>query len=863
MQPVFKTTQPVEQYAKFQIGTPLPRAKFFATQTLHLVKQNQQIVNCRLSPLQLWPDQSIKWMTCEGVFPKAEEANQSLYITDTKKLVEPKRVNWVIEDHSSINIKTKIGDISLDLTKFYSLRLQNQVSATCHTQFTDTMTSLSSLKTEYEVVYDSQQHPLFCEISQTVDVIIENQTQAKLTANFCVYFADGNVISALSLHNTQAIVAHGGQWDLGNENSLYLKSFAIIFNYDARRQTLSTENLLNNQFYDYAQITQYSSGGDNWCSENHKTRNNIVELQHKGAKGCIILNDQSTEFKSFRPQPFMQIELETTTLFIQPQHFWQKFPTGFSSSSKRTVVDFADRKSGCEVELQAGEIKSHSLGFSLGKACSLTQLVINQTLSLELENIQQSKALPYINESLLHHPLQNTLVETTNSGDKWLSKREALDEFGWRNYGDLFADHEAAHFKGDGIFVSHYNNQYDPLFGFLKLWLLTGKCQYKALADNLFEHIINIDIYHTSADKPEYNNGMFWHTDHYVAAETASHRTYSKHQASDVYVDHAGGGGPGSHHCYSTGLAYYYLLSGNQQAKQVTLGLADWMQCIYEGDGTLLGLLVRAKNANHLKIPFTNKLLLGSGTGVLRNIFTNKYPLDRGTGNNVNVLLDCFEITQQQAYLRQVEYIILNTIGESDIIADRNLGNIEETWFYTIFLQAVAKYLNLVSQNAIINESICVIKAAFIHYASWMAKNETYYLANKEILEYPNDTWIGQDLRKIQILLCAHEITQNSEILQKANKLIDYVYPSLSTSEEKDYTRIQALIMQNYVDQNCIAGHFDGIKSLTGTTHKLNIAKLNKRYVARLIIFLKQYSIRREIDLLCVRISVFNRVFRK
>lgn len=863
MQSVFKTTQPIEQYNKFQIGSPLPKGKYFATQTLHLVNEKQELINCRLSPLQLWPDQSIKWIICEGIFPESENAEQALLISDEATHIEPKRLNWVIESHSALTVKTKLGDVSVDLTKFYSLLLNKKVSATFKTELVDAQINLTSVKTNYEVVYDSQQKPLLCKIIQTANVVKDAQSIAKLSANYCIYYADGNVLTELSYHNTEAIIAQGGQWDLGNENSLYINSLAITFNYEGKSQTLITSSDASAQAYDFLQLTQHSSGGKNWQSENHKTRKNKVELKHKGAKGSIILGDDTAELDILRPEPFMQIELEQNVLNIQPNHFWQKYPSGIRSSGKRTVVDFADEKSGCEVELQAGEIKSHTIGFCLGEACTQAQMKLTQSLSLQLDNVQESRTLPFVNASLLQHPLQGMLCEDKNSGQKWLDKREALDEFGWRNYGDLFADHEAAHYKGKGIFVSHYNNQYDPLFGFLKLWLLTGKPQYKELADDLFDHIANIDIYHTTLDKPEYNKGMFWHTDHYVAAETASHRTYSQHQPSNVYVDHAGGGGPGSHHCYSTGLAFYYLLTGQQQAKNVTLGLAKWMHHIYEGDGTLLGLVIRAKNANHLKIPFTNKLLLGFGTGVIRNIFNNKYPLDRGTGNNVNVLLDCFEITQQQSYLRQVEYVILNTISASDDISKRDFNDIEETWFYTVFLQAVAKYLSLTSQHIASHDKVHAVKAAFIHYATWMAENETYYLANKEVLEYPNDTWTGQDLRKIQILLCAYEITQNKNMLEKANELIDYVYPSLLASDERDYTRIQALVMQNFVDHSSVSGLFSELDLQTANTDKVSKTRLSKSYFARVISFIKQYSIRREIDLLCVRIPAAKKVFRK
>ena len=69
--------------------------------------------------------------------------------------------------------------------------------------------------------------------------------------------------------------------------------------------------------------------------------------------------------------------------------------------------------------------------------------------------------------------------------------------------------------------------------------------------------------------------------------------------------------------------------------------------------------------------------------------------------------------------------------------------------------------------------------------------------------------------------------------------------------------------MQNYVDTKCISGHFNGIKLLTEPQEPLRKTKLNKSYLARVITFIKQYSIGREIDLLWIRIPALKKVFRK
>jgi len=388
--------------------------------------------------------------------------------------------------------------------------------------------------------------------------------------------------------------------------------------------------------------------------------------------------------------------------------------------------------------------------------------------------------------------------------------------------------------------------------------MISGEAKWKALADELFDHIVHIDIYHTELDKPEYNKGLFWHTDHYVQAQTATHRTYSKHQQADVYMDHAGGGGPGAHHCYSSGLALYYWLTGNQDALNCMMGMMDWMANIYEGDQTLLGLFLRVKNANYLKVPFKNTLLLGSGTGVLRNVFTNKYPLDRGTGNYVNILLDSFELTQDLQYLSQAERVILNTISANDNINERNFDDIENSWYYVVFLQGIAKYLYIESSMHLARQNRAEILQAFLLYSDYIRDNEAPYLTQSERLEYPNDTWTAQDLRKVFILCCAAEFSDSSTkkgYLSKAHELQSWIEQKLKGSVERFYTRILVLMMQNYgtlalADKN---------KSLQSSLNDDNASSANSNLVkqlkqissspskwTRFARFVSQYSLRKE-----------------
>ena len=109
------------------------------------------------------------------------------------------------------------------------------------------------------------------------------------------------------------------------------------------------------------------------------------------------------------------------------------------------------------------------------------------------------------------------------------ARRASIDEYGWRNFGDLPADHEQTHYAGSNTIVSHYNNQFDMIFGGILQLASTGDLKWFDLLDPLARHVMDIDIYHTSEDRAAFNGGLFWHTDHYVDARSGTHRTYSRH----------------------------------------------------------------------------------------------------------------------------------------------------------------------------------------------------------------------------------------------------------------------------------------------------------------------------------------------
>lgn len=183
-----------------------------------------------------------------------------------------------------------------------------------------------------------------------------------------------------------------------------------------------------------------------------------------------------------------------------------------------------------------------------------------------------------------------------------------------------------------------------------------------------------------------------------------------------------------------------------------------------------------------------------------RKVYRYRYGFDRGVGNYIRALLDSYELTQNMDYIEQVEAIIRNTFGCTDDISERNLENVEYTWFYTVFLQEVIRYLDTKRSIGKLDDDFCYARDALLHYASWMVLNEQPALSGHAKLEYPNDTWIAQDIRKANVLYAAYRYAtrEREPLLVRAREFRDYVTDALALSETLHFSRIQILLMQNH-----------------------------------------------------------------
>ena len=213
--------------------------------------------------------------------------------------------------------------------------------------------------------------------------------------------------------------------------------------------------------------------------------------------------------------------------------------------------------------------------------------------------------------------------------DRFEQKREVIDEYGWRHFGDIYGDHEAVR-QLEPPLVSHYNNQYDPVAGFVLQFLRTADPRWWTMADELGQHVVDIDIYHTDQDKSAYNGGLFWHTYHYGDADTATHRTYP---VSAKGLTH--GGGPSSDHNYTTGLMLHYFLTGDAASRETVIGLGQYVLDMDDGRQTIF------------------RWLDGGDTGRAIQSAVGYFGPGRGPANSLNALVDAHRLSGDAASWRR------------------------------------------------------------------------------------------------------------------------------------------------------------------------------------------------------------------
>jgi hypothetical protein len=781
-------------------GLPFPRDVLKAPQNVGLLDENGRLLPLQTQVTARWPDGSVRWLLMDAQVTATANCTAALQlITDIKyEELGTQPIN-IVEQDKLWQIDTDPAHFAIDRKKLKPFSQVQAAGQDCLAQCFFALTDEEG-KEHYPVVENETwdcSGPIRATLKQFGAII---PGKLNFAARLTFYACHAMAKMELTLHNPQRAIHRGGLWDLGDPGSVFFKDAALHFGLQTDRPCHLTYQqdlgspVLRSDFP--LEIYQDSSGGSNWCSHNHVNRQGKIPLSIQGYQ---IRQNEKVIADGKRAQPIMALADGKKYIALTMQHFWQNFPKTIEAKESLLTLRLFPRQFQDMYELQGGEQKSYIVFCDFGSsanpskqlaAClSPLQICYNPEWSQKCGLI---KCLP--NDAAEPEQAIFRLVQTAVSGERsFFTRREIVDEYGWRNFGDLYADHEAVGQKGDKPLVSHYNNQYDVIGGALKQFIMTGRPEWFQLADDLARHVIDIDIYHTDQDRLEYNHGLFWHTNHYLDASTCTHRSASKSHLQHVRGPY--GGGPSLSHVYTTGLLWHYYLTGNAASAEAVHELANFVEARIHA-GMLLSRRFKA-------------LIKGAKRRV-ENIFRQAglvdhdkvYELDgpgRASGNALSVMLDAFVLTNINKYLALAEQVIRQCIHPEDDIDSRNLLDIENRWMYTIFLHELGKYLDLKTELGQQDEMFAYAQSSLLHYADWMIKHEYVYLEKPEKLEYPNETWAAQELRKFTVLLHVARYTnsekQKAAFQQAARRFLIEGFQRLHTFPTRDLMRPLALLL--------------------------------------------------------------------
>ncbi len=599
----------------------------------------------------------------------------------------------------------------------------------------------------------------------------------------------------LTIRNPRRAQHPRGEWSLGDAGSMALRSALLTVEPHETIRRVSCAPavgaLVERVQLPFA-LHQESSGGERWNGPIHRNRDGRVPLRYPGYR----MTSGGEERAGRRASPIVIIETAHDHLALAVPDFWENFPRAVRVADAAIEVGLFPDRADEPHELQGGEQKTHRVVLAFGQDPvsdpPLAWIHDPTLLAPSPAWCCATGAVPYVAPAASRAgAIYETLAAEALDPQRGLrAKREPADEYGWRNFGDLPADHESAFQPPDRPFVSHYNNQYDAVAAFAVHYLRTADPRWWRLMSDLARHVRDIDIYHTSEDKSAYNGGLFWHTAHYVDAGLSTHRTYPP--GSGV------SGGPSAEHNYNAGLMLHYFLTGESASRDAAIGLGDWVIRMDDGRRTPWRWLAR-------------------GPTGLASLTRDTYGPGRGAGHSILACLTAARLTGDAIYRAKAEELILRTIHPRDDVGARQLLDAERRWSYTAFLQALGVYLDDKAERGELDRAYAFARESLLHYARWMADHERPYLDRAETLEYPTETWVAQDLRKADVWLWAAghaSPADRTRFLERAGWFFEYATRTLAGLPERTYTRPLVLVLGQGVRYASIEGRPDAVEAM-------------------------------------------------
>jgi len=768
------------------VGVPLPRGAVDDPRRIGLVGDDLAMVPLQALPTDRWPDGSIRWalLDFQATGPVTSARRYHLRLDGVSPVLPA----------ASVEITEAGGQIVVD-TGAARFRMQAGVGFPFGTVTVGGLAPIDapgsalvvidprgkSWRARVERIEVEDRGPL--RSSVRLDAFVGPRRRPLLQVIARIHFFAGSAATrvAITVRNPRRARHRGGWWDLGDHGSVYLRDASLHLALPSTLTALDCApelGMISQRFGVPFELYQDSSGGERWRHSTHMNRHGEVPCTFRGYR----LHAGDEVRPGLRATPSVKATHASGSVTIAAEHFWQNCPKAIEAEGRRVTLRLWPRQFADLHEIQGGEQKTHAFTLAFGDDPMARDAAFwgraPSIAAATPEWYAATEAIPYLapaSEDIdaRYRVLVDAAIEGAESFER---KREAIDEYGWRNFGDIYADHENPFSGAAEPIVSHYNNQYDAVNGFATQFMRTGDLRWWRLMVELAVHVTDIDIYHTDRDKAAFSNGLFWHTFHYVDAGKSSHRSYPRR-------DNVCGGGPANEHNYVSGLRLHWLLTGDPLSREAAIGLATWVIDMDDGRKTIL------------------RWLAPSYTGLASATQSSEYHgPGRGAGHSIMALLEGHRLTGERRYLAKAEQLIRRCVNPADDIGALELLDAERRWSYTVFLQAAGKFLDYKAEIGEVDASYAYGRAALLHYARWMAQHEVPYLDHPEKLEYPTETWAAQDVRKSDVFLFAARHAEGPErerFVERARFFFDYSMGALLREKTRAFARPVVLLLSN------------------------------------------------------------------
>jgi hypothetical protein len=484
-------------------GIPCPRGAVQRSARWALTDQRGRPTPVQTTVLDRWGDGSVRWLLAE-FHADVDAESPGFYALTPDGTPESTPFGLAIE-HAGETLRVWTGVAAIDVPRSGAMFLSG--ADVGGRQVLESTAIVAEDAAGHHYTFAAQRTtveragPLRAVIridGELVDRANRGWLDVTVRLHFCAGL--GTAQAELSVTNPRAAKHPGGTWDLGDAGSVLIRDLSIQITPARHDQadvwgSLDASDHMGPAGRRFA-VHQESSGGQNWQHINHVNRDNVVAPRCRGFRAMR----DGRLIEGLRATPIASIGGGDTRVSVAMPLFWQVFPKAIEAEATHCAVAMFPRAYGDLHELQGGERSTLSFAICFGRdtvsAEPLAWVRSPLRVSADPAAYRQIGAwAPLGAGSQQSAEGYDSLINCAVRGpDAFTERRETIDEYGWRNFGDLYADHE-------GALVSHYNNQYDAIAGFITRFLQTGDHKWWSLADDLAGHVVDIDLYNTSRDR--------------------------------------------------------------------------------------------------------------------------------------------------------------------------------------------------------------------------------------------------------------------------------------------------------------------------------------------------------------------------